>query len=300
MTLSNLTTMYNLVDYHIKKTTKPIYHYTSPEGVEGIIKNSFLFATDNTYLNDRMEGWQVFNVLKDNLNDYFKNNYSIKNEIENRINELKKRVNDPNWFDSYVVSFSLNRDSLEMWNYYTKGDDNLGYNLEFYTAKLRKNFVICEKENDGNITKYSNIVAKEGYVVYKLEEQKKIIADIIRQIDIDDEKIRSYYIVRKLWEVGRFIKKECFSFEREYRYLFSFIHDQDGVLTPKRDKYRTKKGIMIPYQEAKFKRKALTGVTCSPSLEGERAINGVKRLLLNYDYSVDDNSIIQSNVPIRY
>lgn len=225
------------------------------------------------------------------------NQAEIIPSMEKEIKRIKDKTNDPNWYDSFVISFSLSRDSLVMWNYYTKGNDLLGYNIEFDVAKLRKTIGLLKSDTK---EKFDGIKARDGKVIYKLSDQKKLIYEVIRQFDNVNPNIKPYLIARKLWEIGRFIKKECFAHENEYRFLFSFIHDHTGKRTPASDEYHIMKGLLIPYQKAVFDKNAITGITCSPSLESEKAKLGVECLLRFSQYEGICNNIMMSEIPIRY
>ena len=297
-TFNDAVEIYNKIDYRSKGTTKKIYHYTSPEALKSIVMNSCLYATNNAYLNDKTEGWHVFDVLLTNVNDFFGTNTKIETSIKSEIDNMIKKTDDPGWFDSFVISFSLNRDSLGMWNYYTKGNDLLGYNIEFDISKLKKSIVLVNP--DDNSQEYKGLKAKDGKVIYKLAEQKKLIYETVKQFDSVNAKYKPYLIVRKLWELGRFLKKPCFEHENEYRFLFSFIHDSKGNLSPAKDEYRTKKGLLIPYQKAAFKKDSITGITCSPSLEARRAKMGVECLFRSYQYEDILDNIVMSDIPVRY
>jgi hypothetical protein len=124
-----------------------------------------------------------------------------------------------------------------------------------------------------------------------------MIYDIVRCFDKFDNK--AYFIVRKLWELGKFLKKDCFSYEKEYRFLITFIHDPDNKKTPRNDEFRVAKGVLVPYQRAFFKPEALKEINCSPTLESERALSGIRNLLYSYGYA-ETITIGLSKIPVRF
>ena len=65
---SNLIKIYKNMKLPIQHTKKPIFHYTSPEGILGILNSKSLFATDLNYLNDKSEGIYGLSLLQKELN----------------------------------------------------------------------------------------------------------------------------------------------------------------------------------------------------------------------------------------
>lgn len=120
-----------------------IYHYTSPEGLKGITKDECLWATDINYLNDNSELRYIYQLAEKITNE----NKEIwsKNFCESLLNQClqkAKRYDVSNRLlfayktDVYVISFSLDDDNLNMWKYYSKTADTVGYNIGFDKEKL--------------------------------------------------------------------------------------------------------------------------------------------------------------------
>ena len=136
--------LYNSFQYQgIEKCHGTIYHYTSPESLQGIFETNSLFATDLYFLNDASEGMYVIKLIQDNIEKLCQNNKKLIKAVrhELRLLELGK------WTElihNYTISFSMNGDSLEMWNYYTKGSSIQGYNIGFDIDKLALNCPLCQ------------------------------------------------------------------------------------------------------------------------------------------------------------
>ena len=60
--------LYNSFQYQgIEKCHGTIYHYTSPESLQGTFETNSLFATDMYFLNDASEGMYVIELIQDNI-----------------------------------------------------------------------------------------------------------------------------------------------------------------------------------------------------------------------------------------
>ena len=101
-----------------------IYHYTSINGLKDILKEGKLWFSHMNYMNDRDEikagVEQLRNVGLDRCGEEYAE--VIKSEAE----ELKTQDHK-----TYVCCFSLKKDILSMWNYYTKDIHNQGYSIGF-------------------------------------------------------------------------------------------------------------------------------------------------------------------------
>lgn len=124
-----------------------IYHYTSPAGFAGIIQNEQIWATDINYLNDNSELRYCY-TLVDRLirerktilhTNFFEFLHNQCFQISKRY-DLSNRLLFANKMDFYVISFSLEQDNLNMWKYYTKTPDSIGYNIGFEMTSLINEF----------------------------------------------------------------------------------------------------------------------------------------------------------------
>ena len=62
-----------------------------------------------------------------------------ENELKRYVEKELRLIKSGKWQEqihNYIISFSQNGDSLEMWNYYTKGNSIQGYNIGFDIDKL--------------------------------------------------------------------------------------------------------------------------------------------------------------------
>lgn len=129
----------NWDDIPLVHTRKPIYHYTSKAGLEGIFRNRQLWANNIYRQNDKSEGIYVLNILKKNINS-FGIQEDFKEAILKQIEILKPSLNEGFYnsekYRSFIISFSTSGDELALWNYYTKNEESTGYNIAFNTTVL--------------------------------------------------------------------------------------------------------------------------------------------------------------------
>ncbi|MBL4932257.1 DUF2971 domain-containing protein [Clostridium paridis] len=117
-----------------------IYHYTSIEGLKGILDNSSLRFTNGKYLNDSTEFLHGINKIKECAENIKKkqNNIENKNEIDKLFDEKIKLLIEKVIIKSkntFILSTSLNNDSLMLWSNYSNYS---GYSIGINFEKLRK------------------------------------------------------------------------------------------------------------------------------------------------------------------
>lgn len=312
--VDELVNIYNRRDKkHFLVSKKPIYHYTSPEGFAGIVEKQAIWATDLLYLNDMYEGIYVTSLMIDNL-DYLCDNHAIlAKKVKMAIDKLNNSIiGDTSFYKTYTISFSLDKDSLNMWNYYTKGNSIQGYNIEYDVNILEKS--LCIDVYNALENPLSNpddrLKFDHGKVIYDRKKQVLIIKEIFDDflkidpecLDNDDLTYMAYLIVRKVFYIGLFFKEEAFKQEKEYRFVCSLSLVDDESLQnkgiPWRENFRSVNGIIIPYQVCLFDEKAVTGVCFSPTLDGRLTEISIKRIMSGKYTNV--NRIEQSKIPVRY
>lgn len=282
-----------------------IYHYTSAEGLMGII-NGEIWATDSDFMNDRKElklGIEILTeIINNNVDDKEACEYitrSVRNEINGvgRLGEFGDKR-----YRNFIISCSEARDSMTMWSTYSS---YMGYCMEFDFEKLIQNF-------NGHVL--------HGKVVYDHDQQVKHLKDYIENvmftpdfreaaaagwedIRIGNEEVLSYFAM----DVGiacslcnMFYKDSSFENEREYRFVFfDRIPDKDG----KKDfplHFRTKGEIIIPFIKYKFNSGSSFGlkqVIIGPTNNSDISKEGLELFL---KYNRIQAKTVKSDVPIRY
>lgn len=125
-----------------------IYHYTSLEGLKGIIEGNALWLTHYKFLNDP-------NELV-----YYKK-YDENNMIKAIFDKISAQL------IPMIMSFSEDSDSYSLWSNYT---NHYGFNIEFDIKKLRKNFRSFQEVQKDEWAR----AFMEGRINYSTEQQEKI------------------------------------------------------------------------------------------------------------------------------
>lgn len=158
-----------------------IYHYTSKDGLLGILKGDELQFSHLAFVNDKYEYLEIFQILgemKSEIQKELKETLGFNNKDEDLEPIIKNMIGDIYSLKTFlkekigsmfIMSFCRNEDSLCMWANYT---NKLGYNISVDSSKL----VEVVKRAIGQ----KNIVFISGNVVYDDEDKKKIIIKIFK------------------------------------------------------------------------------------------------------------------------
>lgn len=103
-----------------------IYHYTSSEGIRGIIENSELWLSNASFVNDTTECSALQQETKLFDGGDLKNEY-----VRKRWKEFIKSHDKSN--DTYIASFSRGEESLDQWRAY--GTFRIGFDAERMTNR---------------------------------------------------------------------------------------------------------------------------------------------------------------------
>lgn len=112
-----------LPSFHRDNTNREKFHYTSPDGLIGILKTRTFFFTDSQFLNDFREKVNINEELdlfwKRNRRNYDRDFYNLINRIrvtqyeDSGFSYIDKYSEKPCRY--FVLSLSMNGDSLSMW-----------------------------------------------------------------------------------------------------------------------------------------------------------------------------------------
>lgn len=300
-------------NYMPKKYEGMLYHYTSPEGFDSILFGNndsiVLWASRYDCMNDMSEGKIVEEVYKKVCNE-MKDNQELTEEMYKGILNLQptkkklieKKVNGDvdhtlQKCNRYICSFSKNKDSLPMWNYYSKENRYEGYNIGVLSTLAMRNL----EEYYGA----EGIMIDMYPAIYEEEEQKKEIRRFLltlKEFDYNDHKSEIVKIIRKrLSDWGLLFKSEYFQHEEEIRIIIDVPEEHDNTEKIK-IKYRSCKGMIIPYIEIKLNKNVLKDICLGPLQcnEGQKTIQKeiVMERLKNNGYRMVNVNF--SNVPVRY
>lgn len=287
-----------------------LYHYTSAEGLRGILGGEF-WITESHFLNDITEfhvATDVFaEIIESNLNDM-----ATKERIKKAVYKSLELFTSDDIQDNenvgydgcYVISFCLDKDSILMWSEYS---DFCGYCIEFDFDKLIHSF--------SNSTQI-----KHGKVIYEHEEQVSMMQQIIENdffqsqslfpyvsswedfASINDKQLAhfSLHMATVVHLYNMFFKKECFSGENEYRFVFSCNHNKEIIEDSKKEEqyFRIKDNVLIPFVKKKLSSlDSVNSILIGPKNNSDIAEKGVKHFLRYHKIKA---KVEKSVMPLRY
>lgn len=287
-----------------------LFHYTSAEGLQGILGGEF-WVTESHFLNDITEFHVATDIFVEVINRNLKNE-TIKEKLKKAVCKgVKTLVDDDITFDEqlgydgdYVISFCLDKDSILMWSEYS---NFCGYSIEFDFSALIHSF--SNKDNiihgkvvynhEEQISLMEQIIEKEIFEIYPLckylnswEDFNKINDDQIRKIASQLETIVYHY--------NMFFKKECFSGENEYRFVFMCKHNgiSNQYFKKEPQHFRVKDNVLIPFVKQKLSSlDSVNSILIGPKNNSDIAEKGVKHFLRYHKIKA---KVEKSEMPLRY
>lgn len=227
-----------------------LFHYTSLDAMNGILRYKKLWLTKSEFLNDISEiqySKQLAIEVRKRAKEKYKDD-AIFLEVLNESNDMVFGQG----VDVFILSMSLNNDSLPLWSNYS---NNEGYCIGFNSNFIEK----LDKHDLLNI---------HGEVIYDANKQLEILSD---EISIAYEIWKKHgdneygsdlnliwnHIIRTLYIYSLFFKDPCFSSEEEYRVAFLLNVKKEFAgkfissdrCTYDHVKFRPKSGAIIPYIE---------------------------------------------------
>lgn len=273
-----------------------LYHYTSSAGFLGIITSLSLWLSDSDFLNDSSESYYFHDIyskanvhknstrkeeifrFKSSMFSYFHSNlHSSHRETAGRLKEIR-----------YILSLSLDKDNLNLWNYYTKNSNGIGYSLGL-------------KEDTFKHVTRPDETFLSGKVIYDNDIQKKYLSELIEDYWILYSKLKYTYQRNFLFDklekniviYSVFMKNPIFAHENEYRIAII----RTGPDAGKERLFREMNGAFIPYITQKINKFDIGEVGISPTNRMEFVTRGLEALL---DANAIESKIYKSNVPLRY
>lgn len=285
------------------------YHYTSIEGLKGIIENKSLRFTDCQFLNDTSEYTHIKSLLKkikktdDEKYPIFLD--TIIEELSENYMKVKKEDGIYRAFRYFVFSTCKSSDSLPMWNYYTKDGKNYGYNIEIDVNDIAVPI--------GTELTYSPIIYLEAEKINKIKE----ILDTYYKKYIESKSNFNYEnmyeaiqdCLRELERIRLCFKDECFKHEEEFRIIamvpISFKSSSEEFKRGARYIFTPQNGVLRPQFEIKFNNHnesiiAINSITISPLVDFELAKKGLIYFFIQNEIKLDQSKIKKSKLPIRF
>lgn len=296
-------------DYMPAEYETDLFHYTSPTGFSSIMSGDLeqvtLWASRYDCLNDASEGTVVEEVYqevckelrdRDEITEYLYQLF-IKVKTARTIllsynKDEKIKITRPEC-DRYLCSFSKNKDSLAMWNYYSKGNKYEGFNIGFYPYRIKESLkkLLGDKEAEFHIYP----------VIYSRSEQKRLIEKMLLKLrdnyDKEQESSIRYIISNRLSEWRLVFKYEFFQHEEEVRIIVDVAKGEKKLPV----KHRMNAGYIVPYIELKLEKCDVSYVNFGPlqcdEEQKKHQVSVMEEMLESKGYSA---LVDYSHIPVRY
>lgn len=313
-----------------------IYHYTSAEGFHNIISNRQFFLTDVAFLNDSTEMANIINIFHDVLEqlevtlpaDYITELQPLLTVDD--FGYILFGTEEQDFLRHFVLACSYEKDSLNLWNYYTKDNENDGgYNIAFSKDALIDSF-----HQLNNCCYGDDMALSHGRIIYNESEKQHIIAqylvgltEVWEDAGREQKNVLLAAIKATMEWLSIFFKHECFDVEQEYRVVLSLPNRELASYFKEREsaperlyKIRFTNNMFTPYAKLDFCPQDIKGVCMSPLCEkytteyrmrsdfgqsGQAEMRdvlqyGVHEFLRINGYELTSAQIQRSEIPLRF
>ncbi len=282
----------------VKPVGTTLYHYTSIDALCKILTTNTLWATKYSYQNDASEIEYGINLLAKCIEE----KSAHKERLLGAIATFKAKTLS----DYYFLSFSFEKDSLPMWNYYGSSSRKYGVTLGlspdfldlFYPSSLMNGVLKNHPKllYNSQSKKTSNFIvgAHCREVIYDVQFQENIFDKIIQ---LTDRCIEGNIHLWKLMfgcaaEHIIFMKDPCASSEREFRLAFRIPQKEVKH-------FRLNDTFLVPYIVCQYGlQRHLTEIILSPYNKSDIAKAGLEEFLESL--KLDNVSVSFSSLPNRY
>ncbi len=264
-------TLSDLEKHYSRRPDRPLYHYTSADGLYGIVKNKILWATQVQYLNDAKEFLHAVD-LADNEVIRLKKNAS-RDEIV-LFEQMHNSLRSSNGARSFIFSLSEEPDLLSQWRAYcSKGGFSIGFDPSaLYELSVSNGFRLlpCVYE-EAQQKALINQVIGETLNLFRARKGSENVEQL--STDLMHKPFYGSFLL-----MATSIKHPSFSEEREWRLIggpFPYHSAQAG--------WRPRGGMLVPYHE--FNLMAASGeipisnVHVGPALDQKLSVESVGTFL---------------------
>lgn len=310
-----------------------VYHYTDIAGFKSIIEKQELWASHISFMNDRLEFLHGKELFKKHLN----RNMNVDSDFQKTLlQNVIDRIDDEKsgWLmphsskDVFSLSFSYERDSLEMWRGYGResgiaigfdwerinnpslNDGDQGMRLiriEDYD-ELKNQY-----QNESEIRPKNEIIFIPVPVVYDDYIKDNLVDDTIKMV-IDyynkravrtkdgDISVASDTLLDLIFLINPLLKHRGFKGECECRFVENYVEKaKDNYQI----KFRNRGGIILPYIKYKMvdvncrpiKRWPIHEIVIGPGLNQSKVIQSVKYFLEKKGMEDLADKVVASDIP---
>lgn len=296
---------------------KNLFHYTSADGLLGILNSQKLHSSHIFYLNDYEENLNIWKFFFAGMRDLESNELYSKNFI----NAIKSYFDHWNVFDKetishelfreikafdyllFVFSFSHNEDDLSQWRAYTNNTFGFCLKFNFDLNFLNSQTVFIDGPLSVNPSANSKILLRN--CIYNSEEKKEIIAKLLGHAYQKFCSGISHWhneLFFDLLTLNIFFKNEKFESEKECRMAilpteYSFVKNKqnESILD-----FRKGNSFLIPFIKLDLTPNIIKEIIVGPSPFPQHSLGSLKMLLMKLRKVLGPIDSKTSLIPYRY
>ena len=297
---------------------KTIYHYTSPDGLLGMIKSQGIWCTQSYFLNDyeeNLNGWKLFlrtfekykkshehfNNFHQTIKSYFK--HWIELDFENLSDEIFKKI-EISKYRSFVFSASYKSDDLNQWRSYSP--ESNGYCIGFKINETFKPSQELFRDYTPEIPTSPNnckILIKNCIYEDKVKEEICIKLLDYHFQEFLDSGSGSWinYLFFDILTLSLFFKNHKFADEQECRIVVLPVGDKLVDLFKENVnilQFRKGKSMIIPYVQLLFPPTCIESITIGPTPNKYHSKESIEMLISSLIFG-KEVSINNSEIPYR-
>ena len=289
-----LAAMASVQEILSRRPPEILYHYTSQEGLLGIICKKEMWASHTQYLNDQREFRHAIELVRDELSRMVR---QANTQTRPFVEEMNQGMDEHDGMESVnvcVCSFSEEGDILSQWRAY--GDGVAKFSIGFSGTLLRQ---VSDQMNSWLVPCLYGEGKQRALVRALLEDVLQENLALVPQDDDENEDIclqRRGNLIAYLNRYAPILKHDAFSEEREWR-----IVTRPLMCRNERFNYRPGRSMLIPYYripmvgpDVKFD---VERIVVGPVPQGDRAVRAVKSLMVKH--RLKTTKVLGSDVPFR-
>jgi hypothetical protein len=277
-----------------------LYHYTSAQGLKGIVESGKLWATHIRYLNDLLEYEFLWELLSTRIQTALdSSNEEVAADERSRLRSLLARRP----VEVFVASFSNDGgDRLSQWRGYSP--DGNGYSIGF-SRKVLQDFA----ESNNRVTPPGAPKADIFQVKYCASNDAKLFDGIVEgtwknPLSVDTGVSAEQLFTALTSVFAPLYKHVAFEEEKEWRLTLSSVGTQtfsEHHNASSKIHFRPGKSMMIPYREIDLRSietDFISEITIGPTPHKDLSKQAVEELLRSVGHKVCE--IKNSDVPYRF
>lgn len=287
--MSEISLMWELVERYTHETPEELYHYTSTEGLVGIVHHNELWLTECGTLNDPTELHYGVGLFFDELQKLV--------EVDaDTLAKMKIQIRDQ--VSVYVCCFTTDPDSLSQWHAY--GDGGRGCAVGMCAEKINS-----EGPDDSNEFNSEPVLFKVKYDLDDLKEYVRRafgILERLRQAPVPHEEVMKSYASflnqASLWCGMMFKHAKYAKYHHEDEWRLALLHVNGASPSPsisfRSGRYGLTPFVKIPIWSASNRDSIVKSIYIGPCAD-RRMERNVR--VLCYESGLEHVSVVRSETP---